>query len=591
MRRSLLRPFCVLGLAVVLLAAIRADEPAPVADPLRLLPDNCLFVVKAEKPQALIDLVLDYGKLPELQRISAYRDFLESTNFRRFLQLVAYVEKEYGHAWPELLDKLAGRGVALGIVTGKDGADTAVTLVMQGKDTALTRKAYETLLAMIDHELTRTESKQKLQRSEHRGIKVAQIGDAITAPVGDALVICSSDKALRAVIDRHLDKTKSMAQHPHMIAARKEIPESAMAWAWLNMEMAMASVPKEVKEQFFDLPSAMPFFHYIAGGWLEVARRSPYLTIDLCDTDTGPALNLRMPRGREGMHIAASAHVHPANEPGVLPLLEPKGTLYSTSFFWDPYVFWDKRKDIAVEGVVKELEEGDKNTAIVLLGRRFSQLLKLTGTRHRVVITRQFGTEYQTKPKDIQPAFALVMDSRDPDGLAKAIEPLIRGAALVGTFNIKMNLFEEKRGPWKMIGYRFAETPKNKANNHGLLFNFSPCYVRVGNQFIFSSTRELACTLIPLVEHEATLGTYQETASSRHRFSWSGFAVYLDGIKDQMVTATILQEGVDPKVAEQQVNELFKLLDRLGHVDAAVYYEPKSFRVELRTNYKVAGKK
>lgn len=591
MRRYLPRAAFVLGLAAVLLAA--APTPTPTSkDPLRLLPDGCLFLVQVAKPQALVDLALEYGKLPELQRITAYREFLESTNFRRFRQLVAFVEKEYGHAWPELLDQLAGHGVTLGILAGKEGTETGAILLLQGKNAALTQKAFDTLVTMSEHELARTESKEKVERGEHRGIKGAKIGkDALLAPLGDALVFCSTKKAMEAVIDCHLGKGPSLAAHPHMSAARKDVPSNTLAWAWLNLEMARNAIPKEVREQFFDLPSAMPLFHYVAGGWLEMARRSPYLTLDLCDTEDGPCLSLRMPRGREGMHVAATAHVHPAGEPGALPLLEPKGTLYATSFYWDPYIFWEQRKEIAVAGVVKELEEGDKKSSTFLLGRRFSQLLKLTGVRHRFVAVRQFETEYKTRPKDIQPGFALVMDSRDPEGLAKAVEPILRGVGLLGSINFKMHLFEEKVGSWKLLGYRFAENAKNKAYQHGALFNFSPCYVRVGNQFIFSSTRELALTLIPLVEREATLEAYQESASSRHRYSWSGLAVYLEGLRDQLITDTILQEGVDPATAEKQVNELFKLLDRLGHVDAAVYYEPKSFRVELKLNYKVATRK
>jgi hypothetical protein len=592
MRRFLLPFLCIFGLAAVLVAAVRTDSPG-AADPLRLLPEDCLLVVKIEQPQTLIDLLLNYAKMPELQRISAFRDFIESTNFQRFQQFLAHVEKEYGHAWPALLDKLAGHGAALGLVVSKkEGEEPALVLVLQGKDSALTQKAYETLITMTEYEQARTESKEKVQRGEHRGVKGAKLGkNALLAPMGEALVFSTSEAAIKAVVDRYLDKGKGITGQPHLVAARKELPPHALAWGWLNLERAKEAMPKEAREQLLELPSPMPILHYLAGGWLEAARRSPYVTLDLCDGDDGPMLNLRMPRGREGMHVAATAHVHPQNEPGARPLLEPKGTLYTTSFFWDPYVFWDKRKEMAVEGFVKEMEEGDKKSAAILLGRRASQLLALTGTHYRFLIVRQFQSEYQTKPKDAQPGYALVTDSRDPDAFAKAIEPLIRAAGLFGTFNAKMILFEEQRGPWKLLGYRFAENARNKSINHGTLFNFSPCYVRVGNQFIFSSTRELALTLIPLVEKEATLGAYRESASSRHRYSWSGLAVYLESLRDQLITSTILQEGVEPDKAAQQVNDLFKLLDRLGHVDAAVYYEPQSFRVEVRTNYKAAYRK
>src|SRR5262245_9501144 len=105
-------------LAVALLAlglntnVLHADGPP---DPLRLVPKQADLVLTIDAPRKLADAIASVEPLRQLAQFSAVRELLDSTNSRRFRQLIDYYEKEVGASWPELLDRVAGGGVALAV--------------------------------------------------------------------------------------------------------------------------------------------------------------------------------------------------------------------------------------------------------------------------------------------------------------------------------------------------------------------------------------------------------------------------------------------------------------------------------------------
>jgi len=136
----------------------------------------------------------------------------------------------------------------------------------------------------------------------------------------------------------------------------------------------------------------------------------------------------------------------------------------------------------------------------------------------------------------------------------------------------------------KINGYRFVENDANKERNDGLLFNFSPCRARVGNQYIFSSTLDLTHKLIDAVQKESSA----EPASSsgvttlQSRLVWGGVSNYLGGIKKQLITQNVLEQGNSPTDAAKEVSLFLNLFDQLGKVETNVRIEPDQYRFDLR---------
>src|SRR5262245_60190720 len=162
------------GLACLALVAAAARAEAP-RSPLRLLPAETDLLVEVKQPRQLVEALTNLDVLKQLRQFSAVKEQLDSTQARRFFQFVAYVEKELGAKWPELLDRLAGGGAAVGLKFGPDPAP--FLLVVQGTDEALTKKFTKLFLEVTEQELARQESKDRPVKGSYQGIETVRIGE------------------------------------------------------------------------------------------------------------------------------------------------------------------------------------------------------------------------------------------------------------------------------------------------------------------------------------------------------------------------------------------------------------------------------
>src|SRR5207253_1226590 len=117
-----------------------------------------------------------------------------------------------------------------------------------------------------------------------------------------------------------------------------------------------------------------PNLTVLFGGQIDVAARSPYLCAGLYQEKDGFLLTVRMPAGREGASADFALHVPPKDDPGLLPLLEPKGVVFSTSFFLDVSKVWEDREKLFNATQAKAIEDLDKNPGAALIGLKPSKL-------------------------------------------------------------------------------------------------------------------------------------------------------------------------------------------------------------------------
>src|SRR5438046_584369 len=123
-------------LSCLLLASLtlpcQADAPA---DPLRLVPAQADLVFKIEQPRKLVEGFTSLEAWKQLQELDGFRELYDSTNARRFYQLVAHFEKKLGARYPELIDRLVSNGAVLAIKFPADADKKATAVVVvQGKD-------------------------------------------------------------------------------------------------------------------------------------------------------------------------------------------------------------------------------------------------------------------------------------------------------------------------------------------------------------------------------------------------------------------------------------------------------------------------
>jgi hypothetical protein len=570
------------GLAVVAGAPAARAESAP--DPLRLVSDQADLFFKVQQPRKLVDSVYHLDVVKQLLKLDAVREFYESTSARRFYQLVAYFERQLGAKWPALIDRLAGGGAVIAAKLGPQPAP--VVLVVQGKDAKLLKKFWDLGLTLVGQELARQGSKAKLEKGKHRSIDIIHVGDKFFAALaGSALVLSNHSKAMQSALDLYLDGGKKCVTTLATVAeARKLLPADPLAWGWLNMDpirkLPQAKVVLAEKQN--DVLQTITIGHY-----LDLARRSPFICLGVYRKENRFLTTIRFPRGREGMPAKFLAFQPPSGSPGSLPLLEPKNVLLSSSYRLDLSQYWEKRKDLFNEKQVQTFEKFDRRSGFFLGGTRFSELTKQAGPYQRFVLVQQTAPGYQTKPVLLFPAGAFVLDMRKPDEFSKGMGSVLRTAALFGGNQFGLKLMEEKRGDCKIVGYRFPEGKGKPAKGplrndvNKIRYNFSPCFVRVGNQFVISSTIELARELVDLLQKEAKEPKKNCSDSlSRTRIYASGGVALMKVFRDQLLTQTILGRAVEPEAAEKEIKALMDLVGKLGTLEHEELFTKNSFHYD-----------
>src|SRR5260370_6432960 len=171
----------------VLVHASRADNPP---DPLRLVPDEANLFLKIERPRKLIETGLNLDAFKQLRELESVQEVYDSTNFRRFYQLVSYYEKELALPWPDILDRIAGGG---GVVAAKLGQDPApILLVAHATDEEFSKRFLKLSLDIVEQELARQGAKQELVRGTDHGFQTFQIGKDLRAGVTGAAILVSN---------------------------------------------------------------------------------------------------------------------------------------------------------------------------------------------------------------------------------------------------------------------------------------------------------------------------------------------------------------------------------------------------------------
>ncbi|HEY7426904.1 MAG TPA: hypothetical protein VH682_21895 [Gemmataceae bacterium] len=583
-----MRPFHFAASLIALsfcVVALRAETPKPQTPPgpLRLLPDQADLLVEVPQPRRLVETLTTLDMLKQLQQLAPVRELFDSTNARRFYQLLAYFEKELGAPWPQLLDRLAGRGAVLGIKFGPKPAPSL--LVIQGRDEKLMRQFFQLGLSVVEQELARQEAKDKPVKKMYEGIDTVRIGAEFHAAVaGDALFLSNSEKALHTGLDRQLGRgAKSMADVPGLREATELLPPEPLVSFWLNMETVREA--PAAKALYQSLPRDDPNLTVLLGHYLDLLGRSPFVCAGLYRDKDGFTATARVPRGRDGMGLDQLLHVPPPGKPGSRPLLEPKNVLYSESNYLDVSRIWTERDRLFNEKQVKALEQFDKKSAPFLVGAKIDKLLTQAGPYYRFVAAHQSSVGYKTTPKISIPAFALVWELREPEAFGKAMETILRGAALLGGAQANLKLAEEKYKDCKLVGYRFPEDKPIKGDVNDLRFNFSPCFTRVGDQFIACSTIELCRELVDLLQKEGTTPARGDAAPTRSRLYASGTAAYLTTIEELLVTQITLDQAVKPKEAREQVRMFFDLIRQLGVLTLGSRFQDKMSQYDIRLGF------
>lgn len=556
------------------------------SDILQLVPSNAVAIFQLPNPRTTVERMLAYIHQLELTRFDEVQELLQSTPYQRFTHFIQFLEEQYARPWPKLLDDISGKGIALALTPVAGSKDMQVLGIIQAQQSDILKQAYRAALEVMKQEAEQNDQPTPFKQKLYRNIQVTSVGDKFFLAQQQSHVFLSSNIGLiTGALDQLLDHNQlSILQHSRFITSERPASSDVMAWGWVDLSHFKAMAKDQIEQ--FKLPTNDLLPHLVFGGLIDAVIRSDHAWFSLNYTTHGPVLQLTTPQGRSVSQEGARVlHMHDPAKESILPLLSPPGTLFSSSFYWNLAGLWNDRTKVFKEGALKDFESGSKTIKPFLAGNSLSELLNTLGTRHRIVVSKQRDTGYTIKPKSTLPAFAMVVECKNPEQFNKMIALPLRTAGLLFSAQVSMKLFEEEFGQSKIIGYRFTDNAKNKHYDQGFLFNYSPSFARSGNFFIISSTRELCRDLITeLAKPEAT-SSASDSADVRHRFSWAALGQALASERPRLATELTLRYGGSTDRIDQQISALLKLLDRLGTLDMSIDHSA-GFRLEVRANYK-----
>lgn len=564
----------LLIVAAALLGGLTFPARGRAADPLDSIPPSAQLVVVSDHPRKLAEAVTGLEAFQKAQKLPQYRAIYDSASAKRAFQLLALFEKELGAKWPELLDRLAGDGAALGLQFGTDPAPTII--VLQGKDEEQVKKATEFALKTVEDELARQGAKEAVKRSNIDGHEVLTIGDLRTARVGATTIISNNDAMLKAAILLATTDRAKLPEHKARKDAFKLLPKDALAWLYLDFAAVKQS---QATKDFFDATRKDFLQTIVVGGTIDCLKRAEFIAAGLYRDARGFKLSVRLPAGRSEFPPEFQLHVPPKGKPGTLPLLEPPGTIYSHSLHLDISHLWTNRKTLLNDEIREGLEKADKDISKILPGSvKFGELLAMWGPHHRIVVANHDTPPYKKQPGARFPAFGYVATGRDPK-FAKSVEPALRSAAIIASLQFDLKLTEHTHDGVGIIAYRFPENKELADDPDGIRFNFEPCFAIVDDQLVVASTVELCKKLITELK-----GAEKKPASSavlRGRFSAKGGADFLAALPEPLITDAVLNRGIGLDDARKEVAELVAWLKALGTGRVELDITEKEYRLDL----------
>lgn len=566
-------------LTVVVACAVSFAAPP---DPLQFVPREATFVLKVEKPRQFVEAVTALDAFKEYETLPAVKDALESPTAKRFFQFLTLAETKLGQKWPQVLDSLAGGGMAVGTVGAGDNAP--FLLALQGTDEPKSAEAFKLIGELLAAELARQSppgTTIKPEIGETKGADVLKIGDGFFLVRHKATLLVSNkkeaaEKSLALVAGEK--GAESVLANSNVQAARKLLGGDPLAWLWFDLKKA-----KEDKgfSDFLETARTQPFILFVLGSTADAVRRADFITAGVFQTATGFKLSVQLPAKRADLPPVMALHAPLKGEThGSLPLLEPPGVLASHSMYLDVAAFWKQRKTALGEQELKDLEKAEKDISKLLPNTSLAELLETSGPHHRVVLVERGQNQYKTVPDFPLPEMALVSSMRDPRFGKNTLTTIRTAAILIGLQVGGLTLKEEKYDGIDILTYRFADEKVLAGDSTNIRYNFVPSFAVVGESFVAASSPKLLKDLIPELKKPIDPKGCSP-AVWRARGYGTGAAQWLRARPEAAITDTVLSQGVGLDDAKEQLEQLAGWVSKLGTVGVSIDHGETAFKFEV----------
>jgi hypothetical protein len=550
-----------------------------------LFPADSLAFVEVARPDELVQTLVNHPVIRQALELEPAQAAMRSSQYLQFRLGLAFAEGQLGATWQDLVQKLAGGGIAAAV--GSDGR--SVCLVVRSNDEPLLKRTLGTLLSFVDSQAKNAGGKSPYRVEEDGDAKLALFRDFTLVRRGADLVAGTD----RVAVLRLLGKLRGEASADNGLAARPELaaeasvgPPAIRVWADLD-RVRQLGLARELFRGMADNPAT----ELVLGGVLEALQDSPWLTAEV--RLDGQNLELAIDAALESEKVASSREYFfgPDGLAAAPTLVDDSQMLASISTWRDLSGWWLSKEDLFDENTVAQLVQADSQISTLFSGLDFGgEVLGALQPGMQLVVDHQEYPE-SVQPDIRLPAFALIGQLKQPEAMGRRFKVAFQST--MGFVNL--GIAEQGQPQYDVNTQNTADgcvctsqvLPEADAPRNLMAYNFSPTLVVKGDRLILSSTAGLAERLQgagaapakPVELDQSSSGN--RIANTLIRLDLQGLARVLDANREALVANNMMEKGHGHEAAESAIGAGLELV-RLFH-DLEVRLEKGEGRLGLVT--------
>lgn len=579
-------PLRVLICLLALWGSIRSKSEAGFENVPKLLPDNTVVYVEAANLNALFDRVFDPKLYEYLQGFDQFRAYLASPRYAEVQSAVKLLEAGLGTDYETAVRTLLGGGVTLSL----NATDQSGILTIRSKDPVMLGKLNEALLGFVNATALATGKPSPIKAIDIAGIQGWTLADQEYHVIVDGtLVVCNKLDPLKQLLARNSGNASgsSLADRPDFQQARREVSSESTLWGYLQL----ATIKQHPQLSAALNNKTNLFVELLAGGVWGALKDSSFAAGSLQIDAQGIKFSAWLPYNQANVVKERAWFLSTDPTKAAARTLRPANTIASFTSYRDLSGLWLAREELFDDQTNAGFAQADTQLGLFFSNRDFgTEVLGELTPRWQFVVTRQEYRGDQVVPALRIPAFALVLEMKNPDKFATQL--LVGYQKIVGLFNIlasqegfaSMLTTTEVHQGVQVSVTNFLVDEEIVSGKAPIQFNFSPSCARVGHYFIYGSTSDLTKELVAELKTNDPLDSIAD--NTLLEVDPLQVQSALAENRELLITQSMLQQGGDRSAAEQNYARLMDLLGMLNKAKMTLLTGKDTIRVEASIDLK-----
>ncbi|MBL8815875.1 MAG: hypothetical protein JNL58_07575 [Planctomyces sp.] len=538
-----------------------------------VFPASSVFYAEMTRVSGDITTVLNHPVAERVVQHAGWAKVEESQPWKNFIAGRTFFELQMGGPWDKVVDGLTAGGVYIAYDRQTDG------LVILVK--AASPEAMEVFRSKV-LELGRLGKKVDPEKDSYRDLAIYRLDNAAAVVSGPWLLISNKPELGRFVVDRLLkvetEQSEVLASNETFRAAATGKPKELSAWAWAGL----ASLREDEKFlEGLNNKSENPLAELLVGGLQSNVLHAPYVTAEIRLPETGPEFSVAMPASSDWIPEERQWYFGPELSGAAPGLPEAPETLLAIGTWRDVSEMWLRAGDLFDEQMNDQLANADSTLTTLFAGKDFGEdILGSFEPQMGIIVTRQSFEDVLPAPAIRLPAFAFVMELRDPETMTRELRRTFQN--MIGFFNVvgamegrpqlEMDIDKFENGEMLTSAY-VPEDDVAKSTSADLIFNFSPSIGFSGKRCVIASTRSLASALT----QSRTTTPAIDQVNSYVSFQVPVLRDVLNDNREQLISQNMLEQGNSRSTAEDQISLLLEVVScfrdvalKMGHSDGMI---------------------